>query len=209
MPKNAFRLDKDLARIAAYLTTDDHLYKDLKGFMFSSKNIKELKEFEKLVKRKFGPLREIYHLNSGRGGITHKIYFFNKRICEYLFNLEIPKRDKVIQEFDVPKWIKNNKEFSREYLKIAYLCEGSFKESLGRTPRIVITFAKWEDILDSGLEFMNSLKKMLEKFDIATKNCFVTSGRVRKRDGKITKDIRFRAEIGDNNKFIKEIGWLK
>ena len=36
-----------------------------------------------------------------------------------------------------------------------------------------------------------------------------TKGRIRKRDNKITKDIRFRIKTEDNDKFIREIGWLK
>lgn len=208
-PKEVFKIDKDMAAIASYLTFDGHLYKDLKGFMYSSKNIKDLKEFEKIIKRKFGNLREIYHLNSGRGGIAHKVYFFNKTISEELFKLGVPKGDKSIQKFNVPVCISSSKELSREYLKIAFFCEGSFKEEAGRTPRIIFTQSKWEDILDSGLKFMNTLRMMLKKFDINTKECFITSKRIRKRDGKITRDIRFRVEIKDNNKFIKKIGWLK
>jgi len=210
-PKEVFELDKDMARLASYLTFDGHLYKDLKGFMYSSKNIEDLKEFEKLIKRKFGHLREIYHLNSGGAGKTktHKIYFFNKRICKELFKLGIPKGDKVIQEFSVPKWINNNKEFSREYVKIAFFCEGCFTEEFGRTPRIQINTAKCEEIFNSGLEFMYALKMMPEKFDIQTTKCYISGRRLRKRDGKVTRDIKFRIDIKDNNKFIKEIGWLK
>lgn len=34
-PKEAFELDKDMARIVSYLTFDGHLYKNLSGLMFS------------------------------------------------------------------------------------------------------------------------------------------------------------------------------
>jgi len=208
-PKDAFKLDKDLASIASYLTFDGHLFKDFKGFYYSSKNIKDLIDFENIVKRKFGlPAR--YHLfNSGSNKQTHVIYFFNKKVCEYLFDMEVPKGDKVMQKFDVPEWILKSKEFSRTYLKIAYLCEGSFKEEAGRTPRISINTAKWSDIIDSGLNFMNRLREMLGMFDIQSHKCYISGERIRKRDNRITRDIRFRIKIDDNNKFIREIGWLK
>ena len=56
---------------------------------------------------------------------------------------------------------------------------------------------------------MNTLRKMLKKFNISSLECHLTKGRIRKRDNKITKDIRFRIKTEDNDKFIREIGWLK
>lgn len=209
--KEAFQLDKNIASIASYLTFDGHLYKDLKGFMYCSSHLEDLKEFENLVKRKFGNnLREIYHLNSGGSGKrkTHKIYFFNKKISAWLFECGVPKGNKVLQSFNVPDWIISSKEFSREYLRIAFLCEGCFKEETGRTPRIQINLAKNEEIINSNLEFMENLKLMLRKFDINTTKSYVSGRRIRK-DGNITRDVRFRIDIEDNNKFIKEIGWFK
>ena len=195
-PKNAFKIDKDLARIASYLTFDGYLYKDLSGMMYSSKNLNDLKAFEKIINKKFG-LKGIYHLNSaGIKKTTHKIYVFNKKVSEKLFELGIPKGDKVIQKFNVPEWVSSSREFSREYLRIAYLCEGCNKEESGRTPRIQINIAKSEDILGSGLEFMNTLKTMLKNFDINTTKCYISGNRLRKTDDKISKDIRFRIDMG-------------
>lgn len=208
-PKNAFKKDKDLAAILSYITFDGHLYKDLKGFYFSSKNIKDLEDFVEIIKRKFG-LPPRYHLfNSGSRNQTHAVYFFNKPICNYLLKMGAPKGDKVIQKFDVPKWIVNSKEFSREYLKIAYLCEGSLGKEKGRNPRITINTAKCIDIIDSGINFMNTLRKMLKKFKIGSNELYFFGIRKRKRDNKISKDIRFRINVQDNDKFIREIGWLK
>ncbi len=208
-PKKAFKIDKDMARIASYVTFDGHLYKDLKGIMYSSKNIKDLEEFEKIVKRKFG-LSGRYHLFSAGGGKnkTHKIFFFNKIVCKELFKLEVPKGDKSIQEFNVPKWIIDSKYLSREYLRIAFFCEGSFKENR-KTPRISFIQAKCIDILDSGIHFVDTIREMLAQFNIKTSECYCYGGRIRKRDNKVTKDIRFRVKTEDNNKFIREIGWLK
>lgn len=208
-PKNAFKLDKDLASIVSYVTFDGHLYQSLKGFYYSSKRIEDLKKFEEIVDRKFGlPAR--YHLfSTGSRKQTHLVYFFNKKVCRHLFDAGAPKGDKVVQKFSVPRWIFNSKEFSREYLKIAYLCEGSIIKEKGRTSRISINTAKCIGLMDSGIKFMNTLREMLEKFNIRSHKCHLVGERIRKRDGKITRDVRFRVKIKDNDRFISEIGWLK
>lgn len=209
-PANAFELDKDMASIASYVTFDGHLYQDLSGSMYSSKNIEDLKKFEKIVKRKFG-LKGKYYLFSGGIGVhkTHRICFFNKTICKRLHDLEIPSGDKVTKIFNVPKWIYSSNELSREYLKIAFFCEGCFEKEKRRKPRITFANAKCEDLLYNGIEFVNQLRKMLKRFDIDTTEHFISGKRIRNRDGKISKDIRFRVKVGANNKFISEIGWLK
>lgn len=208
--KNAFKKDEDLAQIVSYITFDGHLYDSLKAFYFSSKNIKDLREFEKLIKKKLGKVSGKYYLNSGGSkNQTHKYVIFNKKISKKLFNLGLPKGDKANQAFKIPNWISSSKSLSKEYLKIAFFCEGCFKESKNRTPRIGINQAKTEEFLEDGINFMETLKKMLKYFDIRTTKCYISGKRIRKRDNKISKDIKFRINIEDNNKFINKIGWLK
>ncbi len=208
-PKSAFKLEKNLSGIVSYLTFDGHLYNDLSGFFLCSKNIKILKNFEELVNNKFN-IQGKYYLNSGGAGKTktHKFIVFNKILSKNLLKLGVPKGDKTLQQFNVPKWISQSRDFSREYLKIAFLCEGSNKEEKGRTPRIQFNTAKKEEIIDSGFRFMNTIREMLKNFNINTTNCFISGRRVRS-DNIISKDIRFRIKTEDNNKFINEIGWLK
>lgn len=202
----AFKLDKELAAIASYLTFDGHIYKDLSGFSFYSKDIKNLKMMEGIIKRKFGILGK-YRTNTLGNNTIHTFSIFNTKLAEWFYQLGVPKGEKVTQDFNVPKWIRNNKEFSREYLKIAFLCEGCNKENR-KNPRIHINTAKILDIINSGIKFMNTIRKMLLYFNIKSTDCTVTGKRVR-ADGKISKDIRFRIITRDNNKFINEIGWIK
>jgi hypothetical protein len=203
-PKGAFKPDEDLAHIASYLTFDGHIYKTLKGMMFSSKNIKDLQTIEKIFKRKFG-IDGSYYLNSaGSKWQTHKFCIFNKRIASEFYNLEIPKGEKVMQDFRVPKWIKNSQKLSRKYLEIAFLCEGSFSENNRKNPRIQINIAKGANYVGSGIKFMEDLRDMLLKLDIKTTNInFMGENQIRRKDGEITKNIRFRVITEDNNKFIK------
>ncbi len=207
-PEKAFSFGKDLAGIGSYLTFDGHIYNTLKGLMYSSKNIGDLKDFEKLIFNRF-KIKGKYHLNSGGSrNQTHKFYVFNKVICKKLVDIGFPKGDKTNQKFSVPKWIRNNKEFSREYLRIAFLCEGSMKEKR-KNPRIKINLAKTEEFLEAGISFMNELKEMLNVFGIRTTECGLCGKRIRKKDNQVSQDIRFRVITSDNNRFIKEIGWFK
>ncbi|MEK6935429.1 MAG: hypothetical protein AABW67_01450 [Nanoarchaeota archaeon] len=209
--KDAFKKDGDLAQIASYITFDGHLYDTLRCFYFSSKHVKDLKKFEKLIKKKFGIFSGKYYLDSGGQGKnkTHKYIVFNKKISQKLFKLGVPKGDKVNQAFKIPRWIFYSKPLSKEYLKIAFFCEGCFKESKNRTPRIAINLAKTEEFIADGINFMEDLKKMLKYFNIRTTKCYVYSNRIRKRDNKISRDIKFRIKIEDNNRFINKIGWIK
>jgi len=209
-PKKAFVLDRDMAHIASYLTFDGHIYKSLRGMMFSSVNIKDLREIEKIFKRKF-KIKGKYKLNSaGSHNQTHQFYIFNKKITSQFIKLKIPKGNKTLQDFRVPNWIKKSRELSKEYLKIAYLCEGSFKENDRKNPRISINIAKANNFLSSGLNFMNDIREMLLKFGIRTTDCHISGkNAIRKKDNIQTSNIRFRIITQDNNKFIKAIGWIK
>lgn len=206
-PKNAFRLDKDLVTIIAYLTADGHLCKDLKGFYFSSKDRNFLEKLEKIIMKKFG-LKGKYVLGTGHGK-SYKYLVFNKPITLFLKDKGVPEGDKMLTSFDVPRWIKINKEFSKEYLKIIFYCEGSKYKQSKNTQAIKINFNKSEKLLNDCIRFMNSLRKMLNTFDIETTNFWIMKGNLRKRDNVITKLVAFKIKSGSVNKFIKEIGWLK
>lgn len=208
--KHSFVKDRDLVMIVSYLTFDGHIYKNEKAFYYSSKNINDLKKFERIIKRKFGVLGKYYLNNGGATDVkTHKYIIFSKLLSRELINLGTPKGDKANQSFKIPSWIITSQDLSKEYLKIAFFCEGSFKDELKRKPRISIGMSKTEKFLDSGINFMNNLKKMLDTFDIKTTKCYITGNRIRKKDNQLSRDIRFRINSKDNNKFIKKIGWLK
>jgi len=206
-PKNAFKIDKDLAFISAFLTADGHIYKDLKGFYFSSRDLKILKQIEKKIKNKF-ELKGLYREGNGHG-VSYKFLVFNKPIALFLVKLGIPPGDKMLVPFDVPKWIKKDKELSREYLKILFYCEGSKSYHSKNTEAIRINFNKTEDLLKDAERFMKSIKNLLKKFGIETTNIWISQGNRRIKDNKLTKQIRFGIKANSFNKFINEIGWLK
>jgi len=92
-PDNAFRIDKDLAKISAYLTADGHLYKDLKGFQFYSNNKEKLKEFEEIIYQKF-KLKGKYGEGTGYGK-TFRYTIFNSSISKFLNKLGVPSGNKM------------------------------------------------------------------------------------------------------------------
>lgn len=206
-PKKAFKLDKGMVTIIAYLTADGHLYKDLKGFNFYSRDKKFLEHLANIVYRKFG-LKGIYGEGSGYGKcFRYKV--FNKQITLFLKDSGVPAGDKMLTSFDVPKWIKDNKRFSKEYLRILFYCEGSRYKHSKNTEVIKINFNKSEKILQNGINFMNSLKNMLENFHIRTTNIWIMKGNLRKKDNETTKMIVFKVKSNSVNSFINKIGWLK
>ena len=210
LPKNAFVLDTDLVRIVSFLTFDGHLHKDLKGFLLGSKNTQILEEFKRLVYKKFG-LFGVYCEN-GRGderwGECQQYRIFNSNASKFLHSLGTPKGDKVVTSFDIPGWIKQNKMFARDYLRICFLCEGC-KYYAGNRERIQINLNKCEELLDTGIQFMDSLKYLLSLFDIETTITSIKKGNIRNKDGKTTKTMRFEIRSKSVNTFIKTIGWFK
>ncbi len=197
-----------LVRIVSYLTFDGHLYKDLSGFYLSSNNINTLNEFQKEVKELFNLIsKRLEKNNYCYGNKNYKLRFFNTQISKYLQKLGTPEGNKTLTEFRVPNWIKNNKNLSKEYLKIAYFCEGCNKEKR-KNPRIQFNINKSKNKLENGLNFINDLKDMLKQFNIETGKTTITTGNIRK-DLIITKQLKFRILTRDNKKFINKIKWIK
>lgn len=208
IPKNCFILTKTLSGIVSYLLFDGHLYKNLRGFALYSTDLTMLKAFKMAVKKQFR-LKGKYKFNhAGSHNQTHLIEFFNVRVAQFLRRIGVPSGDKSIIPYRVPMWIKKNKEYSREFLKIAFNCEGSWKENDRSNPRIKFNMHKVEELRRNGVLFMMDLKSMLKKFGIETTPISFYNGKIRK-DGYITKELRFRILTKCNNKFIKQIGWYK
>ncbi|MBW2984138.1 hypothetical protein KY361_03430 [Candidatus Woesearchaeota archaeon] len=202
MIKSKVELDKDLVRLVSYLTFDGHLAEDLKCFYLSSKNRDALSDFEKVVYRKFkikGRLEE----RSGYGE-SHKYRVFKVDIGRFLEKIGVPKGSKVTKSFLIPKWIKIDKELSREYLRIAFDCEGSIW--FEKQAKIRFGMCKIEELIDNGFQFLEEMKFMLGKLGINSTKTWLIKGNKRK-DGKITKGLYFKIKQGSLNKFSREVGF--
>lgn len=212
LSEDSKKLTLELVKIVSYLTGDGHLHKDLKGFLHSSKDINSLKDFEFCVKKQFGiNISKIQYSDEDSYGECIQYRYFNTTVAKFLYSIGTPKGDKVITSFDIPEWIKNNKEFMKEYIKILFYCEGSkFLDKTTNKNRIQINMRKTEDFVPDGQIFMNSIKNSLKKdFNIETSNLWLLKGQKRNKDNKNTKDLRFIITKEFNDSFIENIGWLK
>ena len=202
MKSNKNLLDKDLVKLSSYLTFDGHLAEDLKCFYLSSKNKETLSNFEKIVYRKFKIRGRIEEGESYGGSCKYRV--FNKEICMFLEETGVPRGCKVIKNFLIPSWIKNNKGFSREYLRIAFDCEGSIW--FEKQPKIRFGICKSEDILNNGFQFLEEMKFMLSKFNINSTKTWLIKGN-RRKDGNITKGLYFKIKQNSLKQFAEEIGF--
>lgn len=197
------KLDKSIVKIISFLTFDGHLMKDLSGFYFCSKQLDTLQIFEEIAKDKWGLRGQV---ERGKGyGISYKLRFFNKTVAKQLFELGAPKGNKVLSAFSVPVWIKQNKEFSKEYLRTAFDCEGSV---WGEKNRICVRFGifKKAALLAELMTFIDELKDMLNQLGIKTTKGWLMKGNIRK-DGQITKGVYFKIKQSSLDDFAKQGGF--
>jgi len=198
---NKIKFDKELAGIVSYLTFDGHLAKDLTCFYLSSKHKNVLFNFGKIVYKKFqikGRLEKTDH------GWSYKYRIFNNKVCKFLEKIGVPKGCKVTKCFLIPNWIKNNKEFSREYLKVAFDCEGSIW--FETQPKVRFGIFKIEELLDNGFQLIEEIKLILNRFNVNSTKTWLIKGNVRK-NGKVTKGLYFKIKQGSLKQFAKEIGF--
>ena len=199
---NKTEFDKDLVKIVSYLTFDGHLAEDLKCFYLSSKNKDTLSDFKRTIYKKF---QFKGRLEKGTGyGESYKYRVFSRDLCRFLEKIGVPKGSKVTKPFLVPDWIKHNKEFSREYLKIAFDCEGSIW--FEKQPKIRFGICKTKETLNNGFEFIEEMKSMLDQFKINSTATWLIKGNKRK-DGKITKGLYFKIKQGSLKQYKIAVGF--
>lgn len=209
LTENAKNLDIILVRIVAYLTFDGHLNGKLKECQFASNSQKVIEGIKEDIYKKFNIRPSKIEMGNGYGKNVLKCRYFNKNLCKFLYSTGVPKGDKVVTKFNIPMWIKNDKNFAKEYLKIAFLCEGCKSKKSKNTEEIQINLHKAEELLQDGLKYMKSLQRLLKKFDIDSTKIWLIQGNKRKRDGKTTKGMRFKIKANSFNNFINQIGWYK
>lgn len=199
---NKIEFDKDLVKLVSYLTFDGHLAEDLKCFYLSSKNKHTLLDFKEIVHRTF---KINGRIEEGMGfGESYKYRVFNKDACKFLEKIGVPKGSKVLKNFLIPKWIVEDKEFSGEYLRIAFDCEGSIW--FENKPKIRFGVCKSEQLIENGLIFLEQMKMMLKTFEINSTETWLIKGNQR-RDGNKTKGLYFKIKQDSIKSFANEVGF--
>jgi hypothetical protein len=198
-----------LAGIVADLICDGHLQGNpIWRADFTSKSKKELHYFNRRIYSLFRVKGTIRNCKSNTFGKTFNLGINCSPVARILFLCGVPPGQKVLIPFDIPDWIKENKECFREFCKRAFSCEGGIMHEKNRkTPQIRISMWKNEEILNEGLKFMQSVAYGMKKyFDIDSTITLPKSICIRKDNIKTTAIKMF--ILGPSVfKFYKEIGF--
>lgn len=198
-----------LAGIVADLICDGHLQRNpIWRADFTSKSKKELYYFNRRINSLFKIKGSIRNCNSNKFGKTFNLGINCAPIARIFFLIGVPPGQKVLIPFDIPSWIKEDRECFREFCKRAFSCEGGImNEKTRRVPQIRMSMWKNEEIKEDGLKFMRSISDGMKKyFDIGSTITLPKSQCIRKDNIKTTAIKMF--ILGPSVvKFYKEIGF--
>lgn len=173
--KFPIKLNTYIAKLVSYVTFDGHLSGDFGQIFLSSKDLDFLDKFKNMLRDKFNMNGKFEECRDGFG-LSYKYRIFNRNLCRILFLAGAPKGNKSKVKFDVPYWISEVKEFSREYLRIAFDCEGTVTRDKSGYPRMRIGIVKDGELVEDGIKLMESMKKMLSGFGIETTKIWTKKG---------------------------------
>lgn len=196
--------NKNLAKLVSYITFDGHLSMTERMFYLSSSKISELDDFKNIVKEELGIKGKIVKTPTSIG-TSYKYLLMSGPSSRILKLIGTPKGAKVKVIFNVPEWILNDINFTREYLKVAFDCEGGIWKDRNRI-QIRFSLNKAENFIENGIEFMNTIKNMLHKLNISTTNIWLRDSNMRK-DGLLTKVMAFNISTKSIKAFKSEIGF--
>lgn len=135
-------------------------------------------------------------------------------IARALWLTGIPMGAKVYNDYDIPKWIMtSNYEVKRNFIRAYFDCDASkpYKHTKSKcTFCIRLTINKVDTKIPSGINFLNSMKKILNEFGVETAGPYVRWSRTYvNRHG--DKTVMLELLIQRHNSFVnysKNIGFL-
>lgn len=198
-----------LAGIVADLICDGHLQGNpIWRADFTSKNKKDLYYFNRRLYSLFKIKGKIRKCTSNTFGKSFNLGVNCSPVARILFLCGVPPGQKVLSSFDIPYWIKEDKECFREFCKRSFTCEGGIMHEKNRkTPQVRISMWKDEKIIEDGIKFMNSLSEGMKKyFDIQTTITLPKSKCIRKDNIKTTAIKMYICGVSVK-KFYEEIGF--
>lgn len=216
MIKNKEELLKnpELARIVADITGDGHLqiqeWRHLTSYF--SKNMEEIEAMKKRFYNLFSVEGKIYvddstSKKSPNSTRRYKIFFISKSVALFLKDIGTPVGNKTNVQFTIPDWILNgNDEMKSAYLRGLFDNEGSI---FCRTPKrwqIGFKMAKNEKIIESGIFYMNQIRKLLSEFKIHCSPVRINKLNIRK-DGSQSHSMLFNIEKSSFRNFLKYVGF--
>lgn len=193
-----------LAGIVADLMADGHLQDIPKLRLdYCSNSVEELERFEREVYDVFKIKGKIRNCTTNKYGTMN--YGLNcKPLARVLKLLGVPTGAKVFKDFLIPDWILEDKENFRKFTVRLFTCESS--RHVAKYPWIGIEMWKSLNNLETGKKFMNQLKQHLNLyFNIKTSNLCTYKTKCKRKDGVITKPLRFTILADSQLQFYKEI----
>ena len=198
-----------LAGIIADLICDGHLQADPKWRIdFTSKSIKELKRFEKNIFLLFRVNGRIRECKSNKLSKSYSLAINCSPVARILYLCGAPAGQKVLKKFDIPKWVKYNKECFREFCRRVFTCEGGLMcDGKRKIPQIRLNVWKAEKLLKKGDKFVNNLCKLMKKYFNVESTITLQKPRLNRKDKILTRPIRVYIFNKSVIKFFEEIGF--
>ncbi|MFH1237175.1 MAG: hypothetical protein V1648_02110 [Candidatus Aenigmatarchaeota archaeon] len=198
----------ELAGVVADLICDGHLQGSPKWRIdFTFKINEEKLRFERKIEKIFGVKGKARPCYSNVWGESYNYGVNCKPLAKTLFMCGVPSGNKVLGNFAFPAWILEDKNYFREFTKRFYNCEGTCWG--GKSPGIGFEMWKEAGKIDNLKEFLEVIRCGLKKFfDIKTTEIFTTSSMHARKDGYVTKPLRFYIKRKESIfKFYKDIGF--
>ena len=197
-----------LAGVVADLIGDGHLQGDPKWRIdFTSKEISELKRFEKEIEYLFNISGKIRKCTSNKYN-TYNIAINSSPIARILFLCGVPAGQKVLVSFQIPVWIKKDKECFRIFCRRLFTCEGHINYYNDRkVPQVRIEMWKEDSLIKNGENFIETISSVMKKYFKINSIVKLQNKKNIRKDGIVTRPVRLYI-FGDSViKFCKEIGF--
>ncbi len=181
-----------LAGVVADLICDGHLQADPKWRIdFTSKSIEELKRFEKNIFLLFKTNGRIRECKSNKLSKSYNLAVNCSPIARILYLCGTPPGQKVLTRFEIPVWVRKDKKCFKEFCRRFFTCEGGISyDGKRKIPQIRANIWKADHILKDGLDFVNSLCKLMNTYFNINSTTKLQKPRLNRKDGILTRPIR-------------------
>jgi intein/homing endonuclease len=203
------KASSELSSIVGHLIGDGTLSKDLyvgDFKFFGSKN--KLERIKVKVTKLFSIQPAEFFQR--KGGFV--LRYNNCIISRVLELVGVPRGNKVLKEFTIPTWIKSgNKKIKKAFLVAIFDDELSTprKNKRGYVESLRLKFNKAEDILCSGVEFLEDISRLLSNFGVVYGTIKLNNDLYINKCGITTRSIYFNISVKRENllKFRDNVGF--
>ena len=199
-----------LAIITAHLLGDGNLSKDVDvgDFRYFNKELDCIFRFKKTITNLFKIEPKQFY--ERKGGYVLK--YNNAPISRLLELSGIPRGNKVKKSYDVPQWIKDSDfEIKKDFLRSLFDDELTSPKlsKKGYVETLRLRFNKREDLLESGVKFLNSVKELIEQLDVKCNNTIIKNQRYIDKEGNYNRTICINISVKSENikQFYRNIGF--